>query len=272
VDDYVREKERPTAKPQATPVNVQVHRNIQYGVSGNHVLDVYQPQIEGGRLPTLVLIHGRESSKDQLAYFADYLARRGYAVVVFNKGLGQYPSRERDSFCALAWIHASADTYGFDPERIVLVGFSLGGLLSAFLGTVDDTGKFLEGCPHALPEEDYLSGVVAVAGYFDYTILIGGGGELIPTYFGPPEEKMEEILEASPVTWVDGSEPPFLLVHGENDSVVDPEQSIEFAAQLSEARVDVELVMLPNLSHESITRSPKVLSEVLDFLADLFSE
>ena len=264
--------EQPTAKPQPTPVSVQVHERIQYGASGNQVLDVYQPQVEGERPPTLLLVHGRGSSKDLLGYFANYFARRGYAVVAFNKGLGQYPSRERDSFCALAWIHSSADTYGFDPERVVLVGFSLGGAQAAFLGTVDDTAKFMEGCPHSLPREHYLRGVVAVAGYFDYTALIGRGGDYIPTYFGPPEENMEELIEASPVTWVDGTEPPFLLVHGENDHVVDPVLSVEFAARLSEAGVDVELVLLPNLAHEMIEKSPEVLSEVIDFLDRLFSK
>jgi acetyl esterase/lipase len=235
-------------------------------------LDVYyQPQTEEA-IPTIMLLSGTAMLKMYMVSTAEFFVRRGYAVVTFNKGLGEYPRNEQDSFCALAWVHANAETYNFDTERIVLVGFSLGGALAAFLGTVDDVGKYMEDCPHALPEEDYISGVVTVAGFFDYALWIPDSGKdgFIYTYFGPPNQNMETIREASPVNWVDGSEPPFLLVHGENDTVVDPNQSVEFEALLSEAGVDVELLMLPQLIHDNITTSSKALLRINEFLTNLF--
>jgi acetyl esterase/lipase len=263
-----------TPKPQRTLIPIKTYSDIQYGATQNQILDVYQPQIEGQTLPTLVLIHGSGSGKFYMIDTAEYFARHGYAVVVYNKGLGTYSRNEQDSFCALAWVHANADTYGFDTQRIVPVGFSLGGALAAFLGTVDDPVKYMENCPHTVPVEDLMRAVITVAGFFDYSLWIPGAqeGGLIYSYFGPPNEHMEEIQEASPITWVDGSEPPFLLIHGENDGTVDPAQSEMFAARLTEAGVAVELLMQPNLIHDSITTSPKVLIPIRDFLTDLFSE
>lgn len=263
-----------TPRPQRTPITFKVENDIQYGATQNQMLDVYQPQIEGQVFPTLLLIHGSGLSKFYMIETAEYFARQGYAVVSFNRGLGTYPRSELDSFCALAWVHANAETYSFDPQRVVPVGFSLGGALAAFLGTVDDPGMYMGDCPHALPEGDYIRTVVTVAGFFDYEIWIPGAKEdgLIYTYFGPPNEHMDEIREASPVNWVDGSEPPFLLVHGENDGTVDPAQSQQFAALLSESGVIVELLILPNLVHDQITTSPRALIPVKDYLADLFAE
>jgi len=237
-------------------------------------LDVYQPQIDHQTLPTLLLIHGSGSGKFYMTDAAEYFARQGYAVVTYNRGLGTYPRNEQDSFCALAWVHANAETFDFDTRRIVPVGFSLGGALAAFLGTVDNPEKFMEDCPHTLPEGDYLQAVITVAGFFDYTLWIPEAQEdgLIYSYFGTPNEHLEEIQEASPVNWVDSSEPSFLLIHGENDGVVDPAQSEMFAAKLSETGVAVDLVMQSNLVHDSITSNVKVFILIREFLAELFSE
>ncbi len=263
-----------TPMPEKTMITFKMFKDIQYGATQNQILDLYQPQMGDQTLPTLVLLHGSGSGKFYMRYTAEYFARQGYAVVTINRGLGSYPRNERDSFCALAWVHTQADTYGFDTQKVVPVGFSLGGALAALMGTVDDPGNFMEGCPHSLPEGEYLRAVITVSGFFDYAIWIPGAQEdgLIYTYFGPPNEHMEEIQEASSVTRVDGSEPPFLLIHGENDEVVDPAQSEIFASVLTEAGVANELLMQPNLAHGSITTSTKALSPIKLFLAELFSE
>jgi acetyl esterase/lipase len=51
--------------------------------------------------------------------------------------MNTYPAQVQDAFCALAWIHANAATYGFDTEHIAAIGESAGGYLVAMLGTVE---------------------------------------------------------------------------------------------------------------------------------------
>jgi dipeptidyl aminopeptidase/acylaminoacyl peptidase len=52
----------------------------------------------------------------------------------------------------------------------------------------------------------------------------------------------------SPMSWIDGGEPPFLIIHGTQDQNVQAALSKDFAAALEEADVDVRLV-LPEAEH-----------------------
>jgi len=130
-----------------------------------HVLDVYLPEGEEELLPTLFVVHGlrfstaghrlqiRSFSKRGYGGLARHFAQRGYAVVLIDY---QWPSQAfqeqmtRDAFCALAWVHANAETYGFDRQRIALLGVNWGAAIAAKLAAVDDRGPFLQGCPHPL--------------------------------------------------------------------------------------------------------------------------
>jgi acetyl esterase/lipase len=68
---------------------------------------------------------------------------------------------------------------------------------------------------------------------------------------------------------VDGSEPPFLLIHGLDDSTVEPEQSKYFAETLERAGVEVELLLIPDADHGAILNSEQSFEAVEDFLATL---
>jgi dipeptidyl aminopeptidase/acylaminoacyl peptidase len=70
---------------------------------------------------------------------------------------------------------------------------------------------------------------------------------------------------------VDGSEPPFLLIHGLDDSTIEPEQSMHLAETLERAGVEVELLLLPGADHQAIINSEQSFEAVDKFLA-LFSE
>jgi acetyl esterase len=96
------------------------------------------------------LIHGVGEDKTDLDHWARHFAHQGYAAVSINYHdikLFNHPLPVQDAFCALAWIHAQADTCGFDPRRIVVLGHSAGGTLTAMLGTVDDPDLFTQACP-----------------------------------------------------------------------------------------------------------------------------
>jgi len=237
-------------------------------------LDVYLPDDTGESFPTLLALPGRRADKAQLATLARYFVERGYAVVAVNYREAVYPLAVQDAFCALAWTHASAEVYGFDPRRIVALGHSRGGMLAAMLGTVDDPGLYAEGCPHPLPAAERLQGVVALAGLFDFaaraeSISANALSDLVAHLGGEPDQVPETWAEASPITWVDGSEPPFLLVHGETDREVGSIESTRFAAALEEAGGKVELVLMSDLAHVMVPTSMRVFQAVEAFLATL---
>ena len=90
-------------------------------------------------------------------------------MISFNSRDDSYRSEIQDGFCALAWAHANANTYGFDAQQIVPVGGSMWGGNAALLGLVDDPAPFLEECPNTLPETGRVRAVIALAGVFDYS-------------------------------------------------------------------------------------------------------
>jgi acetyl esterase/lipase len=242
--------------PQADPTPQWA--NVQYVPDGTvrQALDVYLPESGEGPFPTILAIHGggfRARTKNHFRSMAGPLSQLGYAVVAINYRLAPsdtYPAQVEDVFCALAWIHANHATYGFDSERVFALGDSAGGYLAAMLGTVDSPSDYLGGCPHSLPTSDPLRGVMVFYGFYDFTRLDGYPATdiergLEPYWGAGHSEVSDEVLaEMSPLSWVDGSEPPFLLVHGILDESVPSWMSEDFAAALEEAGVEVELLLL----------------------------
>jgi dipeptidyl aminopeptidase/acylaminoacyl peptidase len=54
---------------------------------------------------------------------------------------------------------------------------------------------------------------------------------------------------ASPVTYVDANDPPFLIIHGEKDESVPYTQSVLLDSYLNLARVKSELIVVPGAPH-----------------------
>jgi len=241
--------------------------------SPGHHVDVRLPETADGPFPTLLLLHGATFDKYSLSSLAGYFTVRGYAVVLANWLSGWPPDQSElsNAFCALAWLHTNAEEYGFDPERVAIFGHSAGGYAAVLLGAVDDSTEFMQDCPHLLPDTGRTQAVITYGGVFGakegtllgrmmfqlpsderdatYQILMDTPYQSWPAISGLSETGTE-ILHWLPFYWVDGSEPPLLLIHGEGDvRTPSPEP---FAAQLQAAGVDARVVMIPDAMHTAI--------------------
>ncbi len=270
----------PTNTPAPTPTRtlappVETIRDIPYvpGGATQQVLDLYLPPGATEPFPTVLLLHGGGGSKRDLASLAASLARQGYAAVALNfreYPRDTYPAAVQDAFCGLGWLYANAETYHLDPQRFFSLGHSFGGTLASMLGVVDDPTLFLAGCPYSLPETGLVRGVIAYTGLFDYVHLpsVGELNDYASNYLGSSRAAAPEIwTQASPLTWIDGSEPPFLIIHGEADRSIPIEQSQNFAAALQAAGVQTELMLIPDATHAGIISSQVTLDAALSFLA-----
>lgn len=243
--------------------NVQKYVSIPYAENSPlQKLDVYLPGNGEGPFPTFIGIHGggfSARSKALYGVLGYHFAQQGYAFVAINYRLSprdSYPAHVEDSFCALGWVHANAQTYGFDLNRVIVTGGSAGGYLAAMVATVDDPSLYLEDCPNALPSEDAVQAAVIFYGLYDFT----NAAEDFPAhetkgtladYWGAPLEEIspERLAEMSPIIQIDGSEPPFLILHGTADSSIPSWMSERFAEALALAGVDVELVLIEGARH-----------------------
>ena len=64
------------------------------------------------------------------------------------------------------------------------------------------------------------------------------------------------MQRASPISYVDAADPPFLLIHGEGDKTVDVGQSRAMEGALKKAGVDVQSIYIPAVDHSFVGRTP----------------
>jgi dipeptidyl aminopeptidase/acylaminoacyl peptidase len=258
------------AAPMTPPYPYEVLKGIRYIDDGNpnHDLTIYLPD-HAYRKPAAVFIPGGEYFPEFVTFFSE----RGYTVLSSRVRNDTYQKETGDVFCSVAWTHTSAGEYGVETDQLVVVGGSMLGGTVATLASIDDTSPYMGGCPHAMPEADRVQGVVAFAGVFDYfedDFFPGFIGNVAEFFGGARDDIPKVWADASAISWIDGSEPPFLLLHGMEDTNVYPHQSEIFADVLEEAGVDGELVMIPGEGHSSLIRSEAALAAMLAWLEEKF--
>ncbi len=174
-----------------------------------------------------------------------------------------------DVKCAIRSLRAHASDYNLDPQRIAAIGASAGGHLVSLLGTTDksagwDSGEYLD-------QSSRVQAVVAMAPPTDLTQKFPNPDMELMRHVGPGEVN---VAQASPITYVTADDPPFLLIHGDRDSVVPFEQSQSMYDRLIQNGVPAQLVVVKNGDHSLTaangTATP-TLAEIdqiiLDFLA-----
>jgi dipeptidyl aminopeptidase/acylaminoacyl peptidase len=85
---------------------------------------------------------------------------------------------------------------------------------------------------------------------------------------GPVQEKRDLAKTANPLTYVDKNDPPFLIMHGDNDQLVPLGQSVILAKALIDAGVEVTMRTIPGAGHEGPQfRTPESRRLMEEFLS-----
>ena len=130
------------------PENVTRVEDLRYGDAPENLLDVYFPEGTGGKLPTIISIHGGGwfyGSKKLYSHYCLRLAKRGFAVVNFDYRLApenKYPAPLEDACRVLHWVQEQGEQYHIDRNNLFLVGDSAGGQLAFQLLTMMTNDKY----------------------------------------------------------------------------------------------------------------------------------
>jgi acetyl esterase/lipase len=245
-----------------------VKRDVTYRtVDGEQLaLDVYQPGKKGKDRPAVVIVHGggwRMGDKALFAVQGNRLAERGFVAVSVNYRLAPahpYPAAVDDVEAAVEWVRKHAKEYGVDPDRIGALGGSAGAHLTGLLATV---GK------GSLEKGHRVAAAVSWSGPMDFVSLApaaaAGTDGTIPTFLGClPDACPDTYAEASPITHVDKTDAPMLLVNSTME-LVPRTQTDSMKAALDEARVANEVIILPGQAH-SRAYSNRVWDQTVAFL------
>jgi acetyl esterase/lipase len=265
----------------AFPPGTILHGNVRYNndTLPKHLLDIYLPAIAKGKLTLVIFIHGGGwLSNDKYAdmgYMKKTVAEiisSGFALASIDYRFSTqavFPAQIQDCNRAISFLYDNADKYGFDKNRFAVMGFSAGGHLASLVGLSKNnniSAFFMHGTSR-------LFGFKAVVDFYGPAELIlfpGSNDAKSPEALligAAPLNRPDLAKAASPVTYVDKNDPPFLIIHGEKDELVSPNQSRLLSAWLNVSGVQNELLIVKDAPHYGVMfDSDEVRNKVMNFL------
>lgn len=246
---------------------VRAWRDVVYQTIAGYrpqIIDIYVPPAPGPH-PLILYIHGggwvggHTRHSGALANFPEVLAAlaaEGFTVASLEYRLAAeapFPAQLQDVNASLRFLRGRAAEYRIDPARVGVWGGSAGGHLSALAAvTCRDTAL-----DPASTGDSCIQAAAIWYGVFDFAPMIasadGNPNRLLGCAAPCPAGKIGAV---SPVTHIDRTDPPFLLIHGEQDKVVPAAQSRLGEAALRKAGIPVEAIYIPGVDHSFIGATP----------------
>jgi acetyl esterase/lipase len=265
----------------AFPKGTILHGNIPYNndALSRHMLDIYLPANTKGKIPLVIFIHGGAwLSNDKYAdmgYMKKTIAEivgSGFALASIDYRFSTeavFPAQIQDCNRAVSYLFDNANKYGFDTNRFAVMGFSAGGHLASMLGLSKNNSIenfFIPGTNKSFS----IKAVVDFYGPAELLLFPGNDDIKSPESIligAAPLARPDLSKAASPVTYVDKNDPPFLIIHGEKDEQVSVKQSQLLSAWLNVAGVPNELHIVKDAPHYGVMfDTDEVRKKVIDFL------
>lgn len=211
--------------------------------------------------PAVIQVHGggwfAGSRYEQGIPLLNHLAQIGWTGFNIDYRLSPaatFPDQIIDVKRAIAWVRDNAGELRVDPEMICITGGSAGGHLTALAGLTENAPEYQPGFEDA---DTSLAAAVPFYGLYDLT---NASGFYYPGMRDWVLEKVvlkrrwaddpEAFRSASPSFRVHADAPPFLVIHGERDTLVPVADARDFVARLgSVSKQPVRYVELPAAEH-----------------------
>ncbi len=248
--------------------NVECIKNIVYHeVDGMRLkLDIRRLRKiseDGHNSPVLFQIHGGAwtfgygSKNEQGIPLMMEMAKRGWVCVSIDYRLSPkatFPDHIIDCKRALIWVKENIENYGGDPSFIVATGGSAGGHLTSLLSlsaNIPELQPGFEGC------DTRVQGCVPYYGIYDLLdtqkLQLSLGLEIIlrkSIIKRTKNENPELYRLMSPITYINENAPPFMLVHGDKDSLTSLGEAQYFASELDAiSKQTVDFAEIPGAQH-----------------------
>ncbi len=212
--------------------------------------------------PLIVWVHGgawRGGSKDDMPL--DQLVKAGYTVASVNYRLSteaKFPAQIHDIKAAIRFLRSVASRYHYRSDRITIAGSSAGGHLAALVGTTNKhTG--LEGTVgDCLNQSSEVQAIIDLYGPTNLMTILDQSTPhglsvrkpALDLLLGAQPETVPELAKlASPVEHVDASDPPLLIIHGDQDPQVPINQSHELVGKYKQLNLPCQFEVIHGGAH-----------------------
>jgi len=239
------------------PENIEEFRDIEYkNINGRSLqLDIYRDKNSPGPAPLIAFIHGGSWRSGKRSDYLPYLiglARKGYVTATVSYRLlrdAPYPACVEDIADAVIWFHSNGDQYGYDTSRMALAGGSAGAHL-ALLAAYGWKPAVLHDTIPGQKTRGNIKAVADIYGPVDLTTEYARNHRLVTSFLNSSWDENPDIFrEASPVSYIDGNDPPTLIFHGTSDRLVPVSQSDRFRELLDSAGVPCVYHRIPGWPH-----------------------
>jgi len=243
---------------------VEVLKDIAYDAEHGKrgLLDVYRRRDGVEKAPVLLQVHGGGwtvgDKEHQGIPLMLHMAARGWVCVAINYRLSPrdaFPAHLIDVKRAIAWVREHGASYGADPSFLALTGGSAGGHLAALAALTPNDPEYQPGFEHV---DTTVQAAAPHYGVYDFAGVIGTkrSEQMRDLFLGPrvlfkdPRAELAEFEKASPLARVNADAPPFLVIHGSTDSLVEVAQARAFVEALrAVSRQPVAYAELPGTQH-----------------------
>ena len=217
--------------------------------------------------PAIISVHGgrwRAGNRadassikvQQWAEFGFFAMSIDYRLV----GGSPAPAPYLDMLCAIRWLHAHAEEYRIDPERVYLIGQSAGGQMVSLMATMGE-GSFPRVGGWEKARSD-VRAVISVAATYELNTLSWGN------LWTPVAGNVEEARRAaSPIAHVSATTKPLLIIHSDDDKSVPVQQAHDMVARLKASGANHRFVHYTDRGHMGIT--DEVIKEARAFIAEM---
>ncbi|MGQ0556086.1 MAG: alpha/beta hydrolase [Nitrospiraceae bacterium] len=195
-------------------VEMAVEHDRAYGPEPSQKLDIYLPaDPKDKHMDVIVFFYGGRwtyGAKEDYRFVGATFVKEGFIVVIpdYRKyPQVRFPMFVEDGAKALAWVSDHITEFHGDPARIHVLGHSAGAHIGALLA-VNPQYLADEGKDRSLTIHDF----VGLAGPYAFT----PDEPDLEDMFGPPQN----YLNMQVPTFIDGTEPPMLLLYGDKDTAV----------------------------------------------------
>ncbi len=231
------------------PRGVRRLRGVEFARYGNQrlLLDVFMPKAEASEpRPAVIQVHGGGwivgSRLEQGIPLLNHLAANGWVGFNVDYRLSPratFPDHIVDVKRAIAWVREHAEEYGADPDFICITGGSAGGHLTALAALTAGDAEYQPGFEDA---DTSVAAAVPFYGVYDLTNAASvyypelRDAVLEPYVFKASYAEDPELFrEASPTWRTTPDAPPFLVLHGDQDTLVPVPDARTFVDRLREA-------------------------------------
>ena len=247
--------------------NLREQGAIVFDAEHDLKLDVYAPK-NAAAAPVVVFFYGGswvDGHRRWYRYVGEALANHGVIAIVpdYRKYPDvRFPAFMQDAAQAVGWARAHAAAFGGDALRLFVMGHSAGGQIAALLAC---DKRYL--AQVGMQPRD-LAGMIGIAGAYAFLPFV----DEEPQIFG---NDARGRFDSQPINFVDGDEPPMLLLQGSDDDEVSPDNARAMAERAQAMDGNALLRLYPGVEHSSImlafarehvTRVP-TLTDTLAFIA-----